>query len=101
MEPEMEKAKEAVKDISTDIGDVLIYALYPTSGMQYLKWKFGLEEPPAEVKAKTLEDVKREDELIDFVQLHLFVIVLAFVGEVLGISLPPLDKLGLLFVGAE
>jgi pyruvate carboxylase subunit B len=64
LEPEMEKAKEAVKDISTDIGDVLIYALYPTSGMQYLKWKYGIEEPPAEVKPKTLEDVKREDELI-------------------------------------
>jgi pyruvate carboxylase subunit B len=64
LEPEMEKAKEATKDIARDDGDVLIYALYPTTGMRYLRWKYGLEEPPAETKPKTLEDVKREDELI-------------------------------------
>jgi len=64
LEPEMEKAKEATKGIAKDIGDVLIYALYPQTGMQFLKWKYGLEEPPASVKPKTLEDVKREEELI-------------------------------------
>ncbi len=64
LEPELEKAKEATKDIAKDIGDVLIYALYPTTGMRFLRWKYGLEEPPPEVKPKTLEDVKREDELI-------------------------------------
>jgi len=64
LEPEMEKAKEATKEIAKDIGDVLIYALYPTTGMRFLKWKYGLEEPPPETKPKTLEDVKREDELI-------------------------------------
>jgi len=64
LEPELDKAKEATKDIATDIGDVLIYALYPTTGMRFLRWKHGLEEPPPETKAKTLEDVKREDELI-------------------------------------
>jgi pyruvate carboxylase subunit B len=64
LEPEMEKAKEATKDIAKDDGDVLIYALYPTTGMRYLRWKYGLEEPPAETKPKTLEDIKREDELI-------------------------------------
>ncbi|HEX75960.1 MAG TPA: pyruvate carboxylase subunit B [Dehalococcoidia bacterium] len=64
LEPELEKAKEATKDIAKDTGDVLIYALYPTTGMQFLKWKYGLETPPPETKPKTLEDVKREDELI-------------------------------------
>ncbi|TEU04254.1 MAG: pyruvate carboxylase subunit B [Dehalococcoidia bacterium] len=64
LEPEMEKAKEATKEIAKDIGDVLIYALYPTTGMRFLKWKYGLEEPPPETKPKTLEDVNREDELI-------------------------------------
>ena len=64
LEPELEKAKEATKGIAKDIGDVLTYALYPTTGMRFLKWKYGLETPPAEVKPKTLEDVKREDELI-------------------------------------
>jgi len=64
LEPELEKAKEATKDIARDIGDVLIYALYPTTGMRFLRWKYGLETPPPEVKPKTLEDIKREDELI-------------------------------------
>jgi pyruvate carboxylase subunit B len=43
---------------------VLIYALYPTTGMRFLRWKYGLEEPPPETRPKTLEDIKREDELI-------------------------------------
>ena len=64
IEPELEKAKEATKGVAKDIGDVLIYALYPTTGMRFLRWKYGLETPPPEVKPKTLEDVKREDELI-------------------------------------
>ncbi len=64
LEPELEKAKEATKDIARDIGDVLTYALYPTTGMRFLRWKYGLETPPPETKPKTLEDVKREDELI-------------------------------------
>lgn len=64
LEPEMEKAKEATKGIAKDIGDVLTYALYPQTGMRFLKWKYGLETPPPETKPKTLEDVKREDELI-------------------------------------
>jgi biotin carboxyl carrier protein len=32
--------------------------------MRFLKWKYGLETPPEETKAKTLNDVKREEELI-------------------------------------
>ncbi len=64
LEPELDKAKEATKDIARDIGDVLIYALYPMTGMRFLKWKYGLEPLPPSVKPKTMEDVKREDELI-------------------------------------
>jgi pyruvate carboxylase subunit B len=64
LEPELEKAKEATKGIARDIGDVLVYALYPATGMDFLKWKYGLEKPPASVKAKTMEDVRREDELV-------------------------------------
>jgi len=51
--------------LAKDDFDLLIYALYPTSGEQFLKWKYGLEERPPAVKPKTLEDVKREDELIE------------------------------------
>jgi pyruvate carboxylase subunit B len=64
LEPELDAAFEATKDIAKDIGDVLIYALYPTTGMRFLRWKYGLETPPPETKPKTLEDIKREDELI-------------------------------------
>ena len=65
LEPEMEKAKEATKDIAKDIGDVLVYAIYPQTGMRFLRWKYGLEPVPDSVKPKTLEEVKREDELIE------------------------------------
>ena len=64
LEPELEKAYDATRDIAQDIGDVLTYALYPTTGMRFLRWKYGLEPPPPEVKPKTMEDVKHEDELI-------------------------------------
>ncbi len=65
LEPELEKAKEATKGVAKDIGDILIYALYPTTGMAFLKAKYGLEPPAKTVEElKTLEDVKREDELI-------------------------------------
>jgi len=64
LEPELEKAKQAVEGIAKDIGDVLIYALYPTTGMRFLKWKYGIEPRPAELKMKTLEDIAREDALI-------------------------------------
>jgi len=32
--------------------------------MIFLRWKYGLEEAPAETKTKTIEDVRREDQLI-------------------------------------
>lgn len=64
LKPEMEKARQDTKDIAKDIGDVLVYALYPQTGMKYLRIKYGLEPVPASMKPKTLEDVKREDELI-------------------------------------
>jgi len=64
IEPELDTAKEAVKDFTQDIGDVLIDALYPITGLRFLKWKYGLETPPPGLKLKTLEDIKREDELI-------------------------------------
>ena len=64
LEPEMEKAYDATRDIAKDMGDILIYALYPTTGMRFLRWKYGLETPPPETRGKTLDDIKREDELI-------------------------------------
>ena len=44
LEPEMEKAREATKGIARSRGDVLIYALYPQPGLEFLKRKYGLEK---------------------------------------------------------
>jgi pyruvate carboxylase subunit B len=64
LEPELEKARQEIKDLAKDIDDVLIYALYPTTGKRYLRWKYGLEEMPDEIKPKTLSDVQQEQDLI-------------------------------------
>jgi pyruvate carboxylase subunit B len=64
IEPELEKVKEESKELAKDLYDTLIYALFPQTGTQFLKWKYGLEAVPDKVKPKTLEDVKREDEAI-------------------------------------
>jgi len=64
LEPELDRAKEEIKDLAVDIDDVLIYALYPVTGKRFLKWKYGKEQPPDEVKPKTLEDVHAEQNLI-------------------------------------
>jgi len=62
LEPELEEAREKIGDLAKDDFDLIIYALYPTTGEQFLKWKYGLEEKPPEVKPKTLEDIRKEDE---------------------------------------
>lgn len=62
LEPELEKAKEKIGDLAKDDFDLLIYALYPTTGEKFLKWKYGLEEKPDSVKPKTLDDIRKEDE---------------------------------------
>ncbi len=61
LEPEWDKAVAETKGLAKNDGDVLIYALYPTTGSRFLKWKYGLEPVPDEVKPKTLEQIKLED----------------------------------------
>ena len=50
LEPEMAGAREAIRDISTELDDVLTYALYPTTGLTFLRIKHGLEPVPDEMK---------------------------------------------------
>jgi len=69
LEPELEKAKGESKEFAKNIQDVLIYALYPTTGARFLKHKYGIDKTiPDDWKPphapKTLEEVKQEDELI-------------------------------------
>jgi pyruvate carboxylase subunit B len=70
LEPELDKAKEDTKDVARSLADTLIYALYPTTGMRFLRHKYGLDKdipddwkPPK--APKTLEEVKAEDRLIE------------------------------------
>jgi biotin carboxyl carrier protein len=62
--PELNKAKEDTKGLAKDIDDVLVYALYPVTGLKFLKWKYGKEAPPAETKPITMEQVRKQDELV-------------------------------------
>jgi oxaloacetate decarboxylase alpha subunit/pyruvate carboxylase subunit B len=62
--PELEKAQEEIKDLAVDIDDEVLYALYPVTGKRFLKWKYGKEPVPDDVKPRTLEDVAKLDELI-------------------------------------
>lgn len=67
--PELKKAKEESGEFAKNIQDVLTYALYPTTGSRFLKYKYGIDKAiPEDWKPprapKTLEDVKKEDELI-------------------------------------
>ena len=65
LEPELDKARKEVKGLAKDLDDVLIYAIYPVTGKRFLKWKYGLEPVPPEVKPRTMEDVKAQKKLIE------------------------------------
>lgn len=62
--PEMEKVKEQTNGLAKDIDDQLLVALYPTTGMRFLKWKYGIEPVPEDVKPRTLEQVAEEERII-------------------------------------
>ena len=42
LEPEMEDAKKAIGDLAKNDEDLLIYALYPTTGKEFLERKYGV-----------------------------------------------------------
>ncbi len=64
LEPELEKAKEEIGELAADQEDLIIYTLFPVTGKKYLRQKYGKEKIPESVKPITLEDVKKEQELI-------------------------------------
>ena len=57
LEPELQASKDAVSEISEDIDDVLIYALYPATGMAFLRIKHGLDPVPDHMKAKSADQI--------------------------------------------
>ncbi|MDJ0668311.1 MAG: pyruvate carboxylase subunit B [Desulfobacterales bacterium] len=64
LEPELEKAKEEIGDLAVDMDDLVLYAIYPVTGKKFLQWKYGKEEPPAEVQPTSLETALAKEELI-------------------------------------
>ena len=51
--PELDGARDAVKHMTDNIEDALTYALYPTTGMTFLRIKHGLDPMPDEMKPRT------------------------------------------------
>ncbi|MCP3871756.1 MAG: pyruvate carboxylase subunit B, partial [Desulfobacteraceae bacterium] len=65
LEPELEKAKAEIGDLAVDDDDLIIYALFPVTGKKYLMQKYGKEEVPESIKAITLDDVQKQDEMLE------------------------------------
>ena len=64
LESELEKAKQEIGDLAKDDEDLVLYTLFPVTGKKYLLQKYGKEAVPENIKAITLEDVAKQDEII-------------------------------------
>ncbi len=51
LEPELVEDRKKIGDLAKNDEDLLIYALYPATGEQFLKWKYGIEPMPENVKS--------------------------------------------------
>ncbi|MBA4423900.1 MAG: pyruvate carboxylase, partial [Syntrophus sp. (in: bacteria)] len=58
LEPELAEDKKKIGDLAKTDEDLLVYALYPSTGEQYLKWKYGIEPMPDSVKPQPVEEGK-------------------------------------------
>lgn len=65
LSPELEKDKEAIGDLAVDMDDLLIYALFLSTGETFLKWKYGKETPPASTRGITKEEAKERAALME------------------------------------
>ncbi len=64
LEPELDKAKKEIGDLAKDIDDIVLYAIFPTTGKKFLEWKYGkIKEAPGD-KPVTLDEVRKMDGLI-------------------------------------
>ncbi|PIP40067.1 MAG: carboxylase [Desulfobacterales bacterium CG23_combo_of_CG06-09_8_20_14_all_51_8] len=64
VEPELEKARNELKGLTSDLEDILLYTLYPVTGKKFLMYKYEKETPPDSLRPRTLEDVKKADEIL-------------------------------------
>ncbi|MBU4120512.1 MAG: pyruvate carboxylase subunit B [Proteobacteria bacterium] len=58
LEPELEEDRKKIGDLARTDEDLLTYALYPATGEQFLKWKYGIEPMPESVKPQAPEEAK-------------------------------------------
>ncbi|MDD5711636.1 MAG: pyruvate carboxylase subunit B [Smithellaceae bacterium] len=56
--PELDEMRAKIGPLAKNDEDLLTYVLYPQTGEQFLKWKYGLEPKPDAVKARTIDDIK-------------------------------------------
>jgi len=57
--PELEEDKKKIGDLAKTEEDLLVYALYPATGEQYLKWKYGIEPMPDNVKPPAAQEAAK------------------------------------------
>ena len=62
--PALDQVKKECEGLAKNLDDQLIVALYNVTGKKFLRIKYGMDPMPEEMKARTLEDVKAEEELI-------------------------------------
>ncbi|MCP4673579.1 MAG: biotin/lipoyl-binding protein, partial [Desulfobacula sp.] len=65
LEPELENARKEIGSLAIDDEDLIVYALFPVTGKKYLMQKYGKEQIPESIKPITLEDVKKQDEMLE------------------------------------
>ncbi|WP_027360107.1 pyruvate carboxylase subunit B [Desulforegula conservatrix] len=65
LEPELEKARKEISDVSDRAEDVILYAMFPVTGRKFLKWKYGRENAPLNgfQSPSAADGVCREDGL--------------------------------------
>ncbi len=59
----LENAKNSISEISKNIQDVLTYALFPNTGMKFLRIKYGLEQVPENMKLYKSVTTDTEEKL--------------------------------------
>ena len=62
--PAMDQVKKETEGLAKTLDDQLIVALYNVTGKKFLRIKYGLDPMPEEMKARTMEQVQSEAELI-------------------------------------
>ena len=64
LEPELDTARRELGDLAADIGDVLTYVLYPTSGMRFLRYHMAAPSRTRAASSPTAADDQAQDHAL-------------------------------------